>query len=212
MYGTDSYQGSHKNKVALGNVRRQFPKKNISDNPLGINMLVQQTMIRNLILLALFTELPLTISAQIKISHLSDSAKVAEYREKICLDYSMPDFSVSSIDEGKMGSRLASLLHFYEEVNNQDTYIRWIGTILKEQYEAFEHSYAEVKKQKLAKAYKLGNEITVIYKLWLDKNRANLKQVEIRYHFKDGVSESCTVNDMFSHISHYVQERELINK
>ncbi|WP_288275593.1 hypothetical protein [uncultured Prevotella sp.] len=152
------------------------------------------------------------MSAQLWVGYQSDSAKVAGYREKIGLDYSMADFSVASIDEEKMGSRLANLLRFYEEVNNQGSYSRWIGTILGEQNEALEHSYVEVKKQKLMKVEKSADEITIIYKLWLDKNPANIKQTEIQYHFKDGVSESNTVNDMFSHMSHYVQAREIINK
>ena len=169
-------------------------------------------MIRTLLILALLSVLPLEMPAQIWVGYKSDSVKVAEYREKIGLDYSMPDYSVTSIDEGKMGSRLANLLRFYEEVKNQGSYSRWIGTILGEQNEALEHSYVEVKMQKLVKAYKSGNENTIIYKLWLDKNPANLKQTEISYHFKDGVSESSSVNEMFSHMSHYVQAREQLNQ
>ena len=34
-------------------------------------------------------------SAQLWVGYKSDSAKVAEYREKIGLDYSMPDYSVT---------------------------------------------------------------------------------------------------------------------
>ena len=86
-------------------------------------------------------------SAQIWVGYKSDSVKTAEYRKNIALDYSMPDYSVISIDEKKIGSRLA-----------------------------------------------------------------NLKQVDIQYHFKDGVSESNTVNEMFSHMSHYAQVREQLNK
>ena len=86
-------------------------------------------------------------SAQLWVGYKSDSVKTAEYRKNIALDYSMPDYSVTSIDEKKIGSRLA-----------------------------------------------------------------NLKQVDILYHFKDGVSESNTVNEMFSHMSHYAQAREQLNK
>ena len=151
-------------------------------------------------------------SAQIWVGYKSDSVRIAEYREKIGLDYSMSDYSVTSIDEKKIGSRLANLLHFYEEVKNQGSYSRWVEAILGEQIEELEHVYPEVKKQKLVKVYKTANEITIIYKLWLDKNPANIKQTEIKYHFKDGVSESYTVNDMFSHMSHYVKAREQLNK
>ena len=151
------------------------------------------------------------VSAQIRIGVQSDSAKIAEYREKIGLDYSMPDYSVTTIDEKKIGSRLANILRYYEEVNHQNMFSRKIATILAEQNEAFEYSYFEIKKQKLMKIEKSANEITVVYRLWLDKNPANLKQVDIFYHFKDGVSESETVNEMFSHMSRYVKAREQLN-
>ena len=54
-------------------------------------------MIRNLLILALFSVLPLEMSAQLRKDVLSDSVKVAEYREKLPLDYSMPDYSVKKI-------------------------------------------------------------------------------------------------------------------
>ena len=151
-------------------------------------------------------------SAQIWVGYKSDSVKTAEYREKIALDYSMPDYSVTTIDEKKIGSRLANILRYYEEANDQNMYRRKIAAILAEQNEAFEYSSPEFIKQKLVKIEKSADEITVVYKLWLDKNPANLKQVDIQYHFKDGVSESNTVNEMFSHMSHYAQVREQLKK
>ena len=169
-------------------------------------------MIRTLLILALLSVLPLEMPAQIWVGYKSDSVKVAEYREKIGLDYSMPDYSVTSIDEGKMGSRLANLLRFYEEVKNQGSYSRWIGTILGEQNEEFEHFYIEVKKQKLVKVEKVANEITIIYRLWLNKTPKNIKQADVSFHFKDGISESQTVNEMFSNMSRYVQAREQLKK
>ena len=151
------------------------------------------------------------MSAQLWVGYKSDSVKIAEYREKIGLDYSMPDYSVTTIDEKKIGSRLANILRYYEEVNDQNMIRRKMATILVEQNEAFEYSYFEIKKQKLMKIEKSADDITIIYRLWLDKNPANLKQVDIQYHFKDGVSESNTVNELFSHMSHYAQVREQLN-
>lgn len=164
-------------------------------------------MIRNILLLALFCVLPLDMSAQLWVGYKSDSVRTAEYRQKIGLDYSMPDYSVTTIDEKKIGSHLANILRYYEEVNDQNMFRQKISRILSEQNDAFEYSYPEVKKQKLMKIEKSADEITVIYKLWFDKNSSNLKQTEIKYHFKDGVSESNTVNEMFSHMSHYAQAR-----
>jgi hypothetical protein len=151
------------------------------------------------------------MSAQLWVGYKTDSVRIAEYREKIGLDYSMPDYSVTSIDEKKIGSRLANILRYYEEVNDQNLFRQKIAAILVEQNEAFEYASPEYIKQKLVKIEKSADEITVVYKLWLDKNPANLKQVDILYHFKDGVSESNTVNDMFSHMSHYAQAREQLD-
>ena len=150
-------------------------------------------------------------SAQIWTGYKSDSVRLAEYREEIALDYSMPDYSVTTIDEKKIGSHLANILRYYEEVNDQNLFRRKIAMILAEQNEAFEYSYFEIKKQKLMKIEKSADDITIVYKLWLDKNPANLKHVDIQYHFKNGVSESNTVNELFSHMSRYAQVREQLD-
>ena len=167
--------------------------------------------IKGIILTALMLMVSTIASAQLWVGYKSDSVRIAEYRQDIGLDYSMPDYSVTTIDEKKIGSRLANILRYYEEVNDQNMIRRKMATILVEQNEAFEYSYFEIKKQKLMKIEKSADDITIIYRLWLDKNPANLKQVDIQYHFKDGVSESNTVNELFSHMSHYAQVREQLN-
>ena len=168
-------------------------------------------MIRNLLILALLSVLPLGMSAQLWVGYKSDSVRIAEYRQQIGLDYSMPDYSVTTIDEKKIGSRLANILRYYEEVNHQNMYSRKIATILAEQNEAFEYTSPEFIKQNLVKIEKSADDITIVYRLWLDKNPAKLKHVDILYHFKDGVSESNTVNEMFSHMSRYAQARERLD-
>lgn len=163
-------------------------------------------MIRTLLILTLLSVLPLGANAQLRTNVLSDSAMIAEYREKIGLDYSMPDYSVTSIDEKKIGSRLANILRYYEEVNQQNMLRRKIAAILVEQNEVFEYASPEFKKQKLVKIEKSADEITVVYKLWLEKNPASLKHVDIKYHFKDGVSESNTVNEYIRQLRNSLEE------
>lgn len=46
-----------------------------------------------------------------------DEKKMMEYREKIGLDYSMPDFNTSKIDAKVIGVRLAKILQSLEENN-----------------------------------------------------------------------------------------------
>ena len=86
----------------------------------------------------------LSASAQVRIGVQADSARMAEYREQIGLDMSIPDFEVKKIDEAKIGTRLANLLRYLEENYSQSTYSRWITSVLREQNVEFEHAYPEV--------------------------------------------------------------------
>lgn len=53
----------------------------------------------------------------------------------------------------------------------------------------------------------------MLLNVWPDKNVANVKQADLKFHFKDGASENKNTNELFSNMSHYVQAREiLINK
>ena len=151
-------------------------------------------------------------SAQLSIGVQTDSARMAEYREQIGLDMSVPDFEVKKIDEAKMGTRLANLLRYFEENYSQSSYNRWITSVLRQQNEDFRYVYPEVTKIKLESASKKGNEITIKYKVWFGDNSKKIKQTFVSFHFTDGISESKTVNEMFSYMSRYVQAREELNK
>ena len=72
---------------------------------------------KKLLFLCMLIMAALCASAQTEAAQLTPEQQ-AEYREKIGLDYSMPDYRVSSIDEKKLGSRLTNLLRFYEEVKS----------------------------------------------------------------------------------------------
>ena len=150
-------------------------------------------------------------AAQVRIGVQADTAKIAELREQIGLDMSVPDFEVKKIDEAKMGTRLANLLRYFEENYSQGSYSRWITSVLREQNEEFENVYPEVTKIKMESVSKAGNEITVRYKTWLGDNPKKIKLTLVTFHFIDGVSESKIVNEMFSYMSQYVQAREQLN-
>lgn len=82
----------------------------------------------------------LSTSAQVRIGVQADSAKMAEYREQIGLDMSVPDFEVKKIDDKKMGTRLANLLCYFEENYSQGSYNRWITSVLRERIIGFSAS------------------------------------------------------------------------
>ena len=116
----------------------------------------------------------------------------------------MPDFDTKSIDATVMGTRLASLLENY----HQSVYERKLYKILKEQNQTLEKLEFEIAKIQFDDANKIGDEITLSFTVWPSKNLAKVKQTELVFHFKDGVSENQATNELFSIMSRYVQRRE----
>lgn len=150
-----------------------------------------------------------SVSAQ--TSAISDEAR-KEIREKIGLDMSVPDFSTKKIDAKVMGTRLAGILEYLLENYKQASYERQIALIVGEQYEALRDTYFYINKIKFVSAAKKGNELTILMKVWPDKNSKDVKQVDLTFHFYDGVSESQTANELFSYMSRYVLAREKLNR
>ena len=101
---------------------------------------------------------------------------------------------------------------YFEENGTRGTLTSWISSILAEQNETFKNRYIELKKLKLRKVSKTGNEITIIYNASLQAPAGLPSQADLLFHFLDGVSESKPVNEMFSYISRYVTAREQTNK
>ena len=149
-----------------------------------------------------------TISMNAQWSDQSHDAKTEELRKNLALDYSMPDYTVNVIDDSKMGSHLANILRYLEE-NEKNRYLAsWMSTIISEQNESLKGTYMELKKLKLVRASKIGNEITILYQVTFDVKGNQPSQAEMTFHFTDGVSESKKVNDLFSYICRYVNARE----
>lgn len=153
-----------------------------------------------------------TLSAQSNWAKVSDAQYKSDVRQKLNLDYSMPDYSVKKIDESKIGSHLANILRFFEENGKRGTFAPWIGSILSEQDESFKDRYVELEKLKLTKVSKVGNEITILYKVTLNALKGHPAQTDLVFHFLNGVSESKPVNEMFLYICRYVNAREQISK
>jgi len=85
-----------------------------SVNPVRINPngnLMKMTMRIRMIIAALMLMVSMGMDAQIKVGYQTDSAKIAEYREKIGIDMTVPDFETKKIDAKVMGSRLAGYLN-----------------------------------------------------------------------------------------------------
>ena len=155
-----------------------------------------KTIITSLMLL-----LSATLSAQSHqpsdLSHQT-SDRMAAYREAIGLDMTVPDFSTKKIDAKVMGTRLAGILEYLLENYTQGTYEKLLTRMLGEQVEELKQAYFNIKKMKFVSASKKGNELTILMKVWPDKNTKDVKQVDRTFHLYDGVSESQTANELFS--------------
>ena len=159
--------------------------------------------------LTVLTTISLTTLAQPMTVQTSEE-KQAEIREKIGLDMTVPDFDTKKIDASVMGNRLAGILNYLMENYHQGVYDRRLGQIAAEQNDVLENVYFQLKKLKFVNAFKKGNEITILMRVDLQKNIADVKHTDITFHFVDGVSASDKVNELFSYVSHYVQAREQI--
>lgn len=165
------------------------------------------TMRIRMIIATLMLMVSMGMEAQLR-NVLTDSAKIAEYRERIGIDMTVPDFETKKIDAKVMGTRLAGILEFLLETYTQGTYSRLIAQMIGEQVEELKQAYFNIKKMKFVSAAKKGNELTILMKVWPDKNTRDVKQADLTIHFIDGVSESQSANELFTYMSRYVQARE----
>ena len=147
-----------------------------------------------------------TLSAQ--NTRLSEAEKQEQYknevREKLALDYSMPDYSITKIDPKVMGSRLAKLVEYICDNYQQQVNLGTLNILQSKQIDNL--NYARIQELKLDSVFKKDNEITVQFKTSLGPNIRNLKKANLSFSFIDGVSENKDVNDFFISLSRYFKK------
>ena len=146
----------------------------------------------------------ISVSAQSTWGTPSDDQYNSEVRQKLNLDYSMPDYQTGKIDPKVMGSRLAMLLQELCVKYNDSDKEFYISKIQCQQIEDLD--YCNIKDMKLEDVTKTGNAITIRFKTTLDKNPLNIKKSDLTISFVDGVSESKYANSLFMTISKYLKE------
>lgn len=128
----------------------------------------------------------------------------AEVREKLALDYSMPDYTINKIDEKVMGPRLTTILKRFNDNYNERANIELLNIIQSRQVDGL--SYASIKKMDIDTVKKIGNKITMSYKTWLDSNNLGLKNATLTFNFIDGVSDDNSTNEIFCMLCRYFKE------
>ena len=114
----------------------------------------------------------------------ADLMPLEKFRTEIGLDMSVPDFNTKTIEADVMGSRLAGILDYMMDNYLQPVYSRKICQILKEQVELLEKLEFELKKIQFVSATKNGDEISLFFTAWPQKNTAKVNQAELVFRFK----------------------------
>lgn len=132
-----------------------------------------------------------------------EDPKVTELRQQIGIDYSMPDFKTKKIDGSVIGIHLAGMLNLLQKYYNDGTYNWKLAAIVKEQKGLV--SQISVDKMKITEITKTGDTISIQMNCKLSKNNEGIKSSDVLLVFDKGVSDSQTVNSLFSYLSRYVQ-------
>lgn len=125
-------------------------------------------------------------------------------REKLALDYSMPDYSIKKIDAKVMGERLTKILESLCANYNQPHYLGMLSVIQSSQVDGL--NYGRIKSMKLENVTKKGNELTINFITTLESNNLNLKKSQLLFCFVDGVSEDTVTNDFYCSLCRYIKE------
>lgn len=161
---------------------------------------------KKLILLSLL--LLAAIGMQAQATSQSEDSKVIEMRQKIGIDYSMPDYDVKKPDAKVMGWRLAKMLQKLEKNYQQGTYNRMLASIRSEILEEPNLRYIAVNKMKILKIQKVGDVITIrISTSSKNETFGNLNH-EFDIKFVKGASDNDTTNLLFSDLNRYIKEDE----
>ncbi len=161
---------------------------------------------KKLILLSLLMLMALCMQAQ--ATSQGEDPKVLEMRQKIGIDYSVPDYDVKKPDAKVMGWRLAKMLQKLEKNYQQGTYNRMLASIRSEIMEDPRIRYIAVNKMKILKIQKVGDVITLRISTSSKNETLGKLNHEFGIKFDKGVSDNDTANQLFSDLNRYIKEDE----
>ncbi len=144
------------------------------------------------------------VSMYAQTTQHSEDARTVELRQKLGIDYSMPDFSTSRIDGKVIGERLAKMLQQLQSRYDDCVLNQSLSLIQCEQVENLD--YATVEKLNITRISKVGDIITIEAKTKLSNNAAKVKNAKLTFVFNKGVSETISVNDFFKDLARYIKE------
>lgn len=146
------------------------------------------------------------VGMQAQATSQGEDEKVIEMRQKIGIDYSVPDYDVKKRDAKVMGWRLAKMLQKLEQNYQQGMYNRMLASIRSEILEEPRIRYFAVNKMKILKTKKVGDVITIRISTSSKNETLGKLNHEFDIIFIKGVSDNDTTNQLFSDLSRYIKE------
>ena len=128
----------------------------------------------------------LTLQAQNNTQE--EDAQVVWTRNRIGIDYSIPDFSTKKIDASIIGDHLADMLYLLRSQYKEGAYYRRLISIMREQQDFF--LTPEIKKFSITGITKKGDVITIQTRYTLTKNEEGIRTLNIPFEFVKGISDS----------------------
>lgn len=151
-----------------------------------------------------FALLFIAVNASAQGVEQSDDARKIEWRQKIGMDYSMPDFNTSKLNGKIIGNRLAHILMVLSENVEDLLYKEMISAIVVEQHD--ELRYLDIKRLKVTNVSKRGDVISIMMKIGFADNSLKAKSAKLKLKFVKGVSDSPRTNELFAYVSRYVRD------
>lgn len=167
---------------------------------------IKQTSMKKLLIIIMM--MACAFGAQAQTTVQQEDEKVVEMREKLGIDYSMPDFDTKKIAGKVIGVRLAKMLEFLQKNYTQGTYNRQLANIRYEATEDLKVRFLGVDKFKIQSVRKEGSVITVRISTFSKNEAKERLNHEFDIVFNKGVSNSDKVNALFSNIRRYIKESE----
>ena len=131
----------------------------------------------------------------------TDDAQTIEIREKLDIDYSMPDFSTSKVDGDIIGTRLSRMLNVLLGNQKDHIYRGYLSLILNDIENGLR--YVNIDGFKVKEISKQGDTICVTLTVKLGSNSSGIRVLDVPMTFIEGVSDSRNVNNLFAELSKY---------
>ena len=133
----------------------------------------------------------------------TEDAQTIELREKLGIDYSMPDFSTSKVDGDIIGIRLSKMLNVLLSNQKDHIYRGYLSLILNDIENGLR--YVDIDGFKVKEISKQGDTIRVMLTVKLGSNSSGIRVLDVPMTFIEGVSDSRNVNNLFAELSKYAR-------